>query len=318
MASRDRLAELRGERKGVGTPAERQILLAISAGCGGRRWWLTVVLACSLRSHQLGTEIAPLVDVPLTTPSLAPMSRYTTLHAHIASLGSITSQFDDLSQAEKAAASVKKRKEVAAHLQKSMDEASLLIRKGKKELDDAERENQGYFAEHGEAAATSQIRTNLHHKAAQDFAAAVQTYRAALNKFQSDLRARSAREVKLVDPTLDEQKVEQLVDSGSASQFVQAKLLDEPSEHLKSTVSSIEGRFLEIRALERSVLEIAELFQDMHVLVSLQQDSLDIVERHIVKAKNHAERGEVDIQKASKWQDKARKASHATTAAREL
>ena len=54
------------------------------------------------------------------------------------------------------------------------------------------------------------------------------------------------------------------------------------------------------------VLEIYELFRDLATLVDLQQESLDVIENRIIKAKNYTEKAEVELNEAEEYQKKAR------------
>lgn len=57
------------------------------------------------------------------------------------------------------------------------------------------------------------------------------------------------------------------------------------------------------------VLEIYELFRDLATLVDLQQESLDVIENRIIKAKNYTEKAEVELNEAEEYQKKARAVS---------
>jgi hypothetical protein len=56
-------------------------------------------------------------------------------------------------------------------------------------------------------------------------------------------------------------------------------------------------------------LEIYELFRDLATLVDLQQESLDVIENRIIKAKNYTEKAEVELNEAEEYQKKARAVS---------
>ena len=42
----------------------------------------------------------------------------------------------------------------------------------------------------------------------------------------------------------------------------------------------------QIRNIERDVLELKEMFQDLHTLVEQQQENLDVIENNLVSAKD--------------------------------
>lgn len=79
------------------------------------------------------------------------------------------------------------------------------------------------------------------------------------------------------------------------------------SMHLEDTVHALEQRHAEIQKLNRDVLELFELFKDLSVLVDLQQESLDVIDNHIAHARDHVDRGEVELDSAADYQKKARK-----------
>jgi t-SNARE complex subunit (syntaxin) len=81
------------------------------------------------------------------------------------------------------------------------------------------------------------------------------------------------------------------------------------SDNLKNVVQVIEERHLDILKLENQVLEIYELFRDLATLVDLQQESLDVIENRILKAKNYTEKAEVELNEAEEYQKKARAVS---------
>jgi len=79
------------------------------------------------------------------------------------------------------------------------------------------------------------------------------------------------------------------------------------SDELKLVVRDIDIRHQEILQLERQVLELYELFKDLATLAHLQQERLDSIEGHIQKARQHTEKAEVELAKAEKYQQGARK-----------
>jgi t-SNARE complex subunit (syntaxin) len=240
---------------------------------------------------------------------MSALNRYTPFNNQLASIGSVSTQMRNLSAEEKRAATPAERKRIQSELERLMQLASAAAQAARKELDESGREDEQYISAHGSDATSSQIRNNLHTKAARDFTRTMREYHAALATFQSELRRRSVRDVRLVDPSMTENRVDALVDSGEASQFVQSRLLSPGLVDLEQTVDALEQRHIEIRRLEREVRLIADLFKDMATLVDLQQESLDVIEKHISETKKKTEEGEVEVQQAEGWMSKSRKVS---------
>jgi len=79
------------------------------------------------------------------------------------------------------------------------------------------------------------------------------------------------------------------------------------SETLQDVVRDIEDRHLDILKLERQVLEVYELFKDLATLVDIQQESLDVIENRVAKAKDYVEKGEKELAQAETYQKRSRK-----------
>lgn len=129
------------------------------------------------------------------------------------------------------------------------------------------------------------------------------------------LRARQQRILQRMHPHLPAQDMEVLLDSGTENiirwqqQFVMASTEEQKHATLfvEQTVDAIERRHLAVLQLEQQILEIQELFRDLAILVDLQGQSLDTVERHIQHANNNVEHGAINLEAAAEYQQKARK-----------
>ena len=106
-----------------------------------------------------------------------------------------------------------------------------------------------------------------------------------------------------MDKDLGDDEIDKIIESGKAQDVIKEALI---SDNLKNVVQDIEARHLDILKLEHQVLEIYELFRDLATLVDLQQESLDVIENRIVKAKNYTEKAEVELNEAEEYQKKAR------------
>lgn len=122
----------------------------------------------------------------------------------------------------------------------------------------------------------------------------------------SPVSVRTRREIKIVDKDLPDSEIDKIIESGKAQEVIRNALV---SDNLKSVVAVIEERHLDILKLEHQVLEIYELFRDLATLVDLQQESLDVIENRIMKAKNYTEKAEVELNEAEEYQKKARAVS---------
>lgn len=79
------------------------------------------------------------------------------------------------------------------------------------------------------------------------------------------------------------------------------------SERLDLAVVRIEDRYEGIMRLEKQINEIYQLFQDLAMLVELQQETIDVIESHVDRAVNYQTSALSNMADASKYQQSARK-----------
>lgn len=159
------------------------------------------------------------------------------------------------------------------------------------------------------------VRRNLHRFYTEKFQRRTIKYKNALYRFRDQIETSRRRQLSLFQPELDQKQAEQILDLGLDQQVVQETLLSEPngssitatsSATMEALVSGIDQRHLDIVQLERQVVEIHELFRDVASLVDQQQESLNIIDGHVGKARHYTEHGEVELQDAKEYQDKSR------------
>uniref|UniRef100_A0AC35UAG2 t-SNARE coiled-coil homology domain-containing protein n=1 Tax=Rhabditophanes sp. KR3021 TaxID=114890 RepID=A0AC35UAG2_9BILA len=75
----------------------------------------------------------------------------------------------------------------------------------------------------------------------------------------------------------------------------------------RRNMEAIVNRHTDIRRLENSVLELNEMFEDMHFLVSTQGEVLDNIEQNVDKATHHTTRAQSDVKDA---EDLAKKSTN--------
>jgi len=188
-----------------------------------------------------------------------------------------------------------------------VEENMTLAKEVKAKLDTLKKDNVDRKPEM-EGSTTYQIAVNQLDVSCRRYQEAMTIHHDTLNGFRDALRNRSYRQLEIVDPSLTRMQVDELIDKGTAAQYVRQKLV---SPGLIHVVEEIEARHLEIRKLEQDLQMVLQLFQDLSLLVDEQQEVLDSVQAHIERASVHTEKGEEELQKASKFQNKSRKTKFA-------
>ncbi len=87
----------------------------------------------------------------------------------------------------------------------------------------------------------------------------------------------------------------------------QDEVFVELNDQTVETVAEIEERQAQILDISKEVEQVAEIFQDLSVLVDEQQEHLDIVENSVIDARDKTDLGKADLVKAQEYQAQARK-----------
>lgn len=73
------------------------------------------------------------------------------------------------------------------------------------------------------------------------------------------------------------------------------------------TVVEIQDRHDAAKEIERSLLELHQIFLDMAVMVEAQGEKMDDIEHHVVNAAQYVNDGAKNLKTAKKYQKKSRK-----------
>jgi len=214
-------------------------------------------------------------------------------------------EIDKLRDADEKIADEQERKALMAKYDRIMTETQANAAAAKKVLDDIKLDNDKFAAAPDNAnSARIEMRKNLYNATVRKFAGAMQTFNTANANFKQSMQDRQKRRLKNLDKTLDEKVIDKLVEEGKSQEILDSALM---SEDLRECIGEIEQRHADVLRLERQVREVYELFKDLAVLVDIQQDSLDVIEKHIHSAKDYAEKGEQHLKKGEEYQAAARR-----------
>lgn len=199
-----------------------------------------------------------------------------------------------------------KRAEIMASLDKIISETNRTASQIKKKLDEINKENVEYQKNNKESAKT-QMRQNLYQNNIRHFHSVMSEYNGSVNEFKQNLQDFQRRQLKYVDNKegngLNDEQIEKIIESGQANEFIKKALV---SDDLKDVVAEIEQRHLDIVRLAQQVAEVAELFKDLAALVDMQQESLDVIEGHVMNSGDYIHRGELELREAEDYAKKAR------------
>ncbi|XP_042448010.1 syntaxin-121-like [Zingiber officinale] len=105
----------------------------------------------------------------------------------------------------------------------------------------------------------------------------------------------------------DKETVEALVATGEGERFLQRAIEEQGRGQVVEVVAEIRERHGAVAELERSLLELQQVFMDMAVLVEAQGQQLDDIESNVGRAESFVRRGTEQLGAARAYQRNTRK-----------
>eukprot|EP00040_Diaphanoeca_grandis_P024654 m.135798 g.135798 ORF g.135798 m.135798 type:complete len:306 (+) comp29821_c0_seq2:408-1325(+) len=138
----------------------------------------------------------------------------------------------------------------------------------------------------------------------------VRNFSSVMNRY-NDIQAQNKKkyrdaikhQCKIVDENVSDEVIDKYVENGQSAEVFKGKKLDEAEKQL----SDIKDRHEDIKRLERSLMELHEMFVDMSILVSEQGDMVDRIENQVAKSAEYVESAKKKLVKARALQSSARR-----------
>ncbi|KQK17849.1 syntaxin-124 [Brachypodium distachyon] len=105
----------------------------------------------------------------------------------------------------------------------------------------------------------------------------------------------------------EESTIESLISSGESESFMQKAIQDQGRGQVMDTISEIQERHDAVKEIERSLMDLHQVFLDMAALVEAQGHQLNDIESHVAHASSFVRRGTVELETAHEIQKDSRK-----------
>ncbi|XP_053213974.1 syntaxin-1A-like isoform X1 [Panonychus citri] len=160
--------------------------------------------------------------------------------------------------------------------------------------------------ESGDMSADFRIRKTQHSMLLQKFVQTMTDYNQTQVDYRERCKARIQRQLEIAGKTTTAEEVEEMLESGESAQIFTEGIVTDTAQ-MRQTLADIEARHADIKKLEKSIVELHEMFLDMANLVESQGEMIDRIEFHVGKAVEYVKAGTEDTRKALKLQREARK-----------
>jgi len=140
------------------------------------------------------------------------------------------------------------------------------------------------------------------------FKEAIQNYQTVEQQYRSRYKQRMERQFKIVKPDASPEEVRAVVnDEGGGQIFSQALLNSNRYGESRAAYREVQERHEDIMRIERTLVELAQLFNDMSVLVEQQDETVHAIETQTAKVEGDTEAGLGFTNQAVKSAKSARK-----------
>lgn len=108
---------------------------------------------------------------------------------------------------------------------------------------------------------------------------AISEYQRIEAEFRRQMQDQQARQYRIVRPDASEDEVRAAVEDGDGQIFQQALLNSDRRGQAQSALGAVRARHEEIQRIERTMVELAQLFQDLDQIVLEQEPMVQVIEQ---------------------------------------
>ncbi|XP_033030606.1 syntaxin-2 isoform X1 [Lacerta agilis] len=149
------------------------------------------------------------------------------------------------------------------------------------------------------------IRKSQHTVLTRKFVEVMTTYNTTQTCFRERTKDQIRRQLEITGKNTSDEELEEMLESGNLSIFTSDIILD--TKITREALDEIESRHKDIIKLESSIHELHEMFMDMAMLVEVQGDMVNSIEKNVMNAVDYVEHAKEETKKAVKYQSKARR-----------
>jgi t-SNARE complex subunit (syntaxin) len=163
----------------------------------------------------------------------------------------------------------------------------------RKLLKDMDRANRDLMATMPIGSADVRMRNSQHSQLTKRFVEAMNSYQ----NVQVTYKAKR--------PQASSDELEKLCDTEEGQQMLSQVFSMSAKADARKTLAELQERHQDIMMIEKSIVELHQLFVDMSVLVEQQGDLIDQIENHVGQAASYTGQAAVELQQAVKYQKSA-------------
>lgn len=129
---------------------------------------------------------------------------------------------------------------------------------------------------------------------------AINTYQQTESQFRKEVQEQQRRQYLIVRPDATDAEIREATDGagGDVQIFQQALMQSDRRGQAQSTLRNVQQRHDAIQQIERTMMELQQLFQDLDAIVVQQEPMIQNIEQKAEETNTHLEAGNVHVGKA--------------------
>ncbi|KAI8928566.1 t-SNARE [Entophlyctis helioformis] len=197
--------------------------------------------------------------------------------------------------------------QIAKELDATMDKTNKISGEIRNKLKAMDAENKA-MQKKDPSSSDAKIRVSQHGVLTKSFLEVMMEYKKIQEMYQDKYKDRMQRQCLIVKPNATEEEMKQMMDGDKGQMFSKQIMNTGQRQEARKALEDIQNKHKDVMRIEKSILELQQLFMDMAVLTSAQGQIIDQIAVHIDNAANDTEQGVQHLVQATKLQKKTRKA----------
>ncbi|KAI9303636.1 t-SNARE [Cunninghamella echinulata] len=150
-------------------------------------------------------------------------------------------------------------------------------------------------------ASDSQIRRSQTTALKSRFLDTIQSYQDMERTYDKRYRQRVERQIRIVKPNCNQEEIDAILDSDQSSQiFTQSLMQAGRTSQARAVLSEVQERHEDIKRIEKTILELHQLFLEMSMLIENQGETVNQIQEHTETTAGQIEEGNKFVSKAIK------------------
>lgn len=130
-------------------------------------------------------------------------------------------------------------------------------------------------------------------------------YNNAQLEYRDKCKGRIQRQLAITGRTTTDEELEEMLEKGDMDVFTQGAIME--TAKAKQALADVEARHADIVKLEKSIMELRDMFIEMAVLVENQGEMINRIEYSVVNAAEYVKNAKDETKKAQEYQTSATK-----------